>query len=90
MKNNKNTVRSASLSKHELNSLDVKTALLQGKAIERTKLRSTSYGSYHSKNVEIKCVYGLADASHYWYLKFREELIKLGATPRQLDIFLYY
>ena len=37
-----------------------------------------------------KCVYGLADASHYWYLKFREELIKLGATPRQLDIFLYY
>ena len=32
-----------------------------------------------------KCIYGLADASRYWYLKFREELIKLGAEPSQLD-----
>ena len=32
-----------------------------------------------------KCVYGLADASRYWYLKLREELIKLGAKPTLLD-----
>ena len=32
-----------------------------------------------------KCIYGLADASQYWYLEFREELIKLGAKPSQLD-----
>ena len=33
----------------------------------------------------LKCIYGLADASRYWYLKFREEHIKLGAKPSQLD-----
>ena len=32
-----------------------------------------------------KCVYGLADASRFWYLKFKEELIKLGALPLTLD-----
>ena len=31
------------------------------------------------------CIYGLADTSRCWYLKFREELIKLGAKPSQLD-----
>ena len=39
-----------------------------------------------------KCVYGLADGSRYWYLKLREELIRLGATPIQLDqgIFIWH
>ena len=39
-----------------------------------------------------KCIYGLSDASRYWYLKLREELIKLGATPMQLDqgIFIWH
>ena len=32
-----------------------------------------------------KCVYGLACASRYWYLKLREELIRSGATSIQLD-----
>ena len=39
-----------------------------------------------------QCVYGLADTSRYWYFKLREELIKLGAKPCQLDqgIFVWY
>ena len=39
-----------------------------------------------------KCVYGLADASRYWQLKLREELIRLGATPIKLDqgIFIWH
>ena len=32
-----------------------------------------------------KCVYGLAYASRYWYLKLGEELIRSGATSIQLD-----
>ena len=32
-----------------------------------------------------ECIYGLADASRYLYLKFREELIRLGAKLSQLD-----
>ena len=35
-------------------------------------------------------MYGLLDASHYWYLKLREELINLGTTPSQLDHGIFY
>ena len=39
-----------------------------------------------------RCVYGLADTSRHWYLKLREELIRFGATPIQLDqgIFIWH
>ena len=30
-------------------------------------------------------MYGLADASRYWYLKVKEELFKLGARSSHLD-----
>ena len=32
-----------------------------------------------------KCVFGLGDAGRFWYLKLREELINLVATPERLD-----
>ena len=37
-----------------------------------------------------KCVYGLADASQYWYLRVKEELIKLGANVSSVDWVLFY
>ena len=37
-----------------------------------------------------KCIYGLADALHHFYLRLQEELIKLGATPSKLDQGLFY
>ena len=39
-----------------------------------------------------KCIYGLEDASRYWYLKLKEKLVNLGATPLMLDqgIFLWF
>ena len=39
-----------------------------------------------------KYIYGLADASRYWYLKLKEELVSLDATPLTLDqgIFLCF
>ena len=37
-----------------------------------------------------KYVYGLADASHNWFLKIKEELCKLGGKPLQFDQGLFY
>jgi hypothetical protein len=39
-----------------------------------------------------KCAYGLADAPRRWFLRIREELLKLGATPSAYDngIYLFY
>ena len=69
-----------------INSLDVKTVFLQGKPIERTVFVQPQKEAKTDKVWELKkCIYGLADASRYWYLKLREELIRLGATPIQLD-----
>ena len=35
-------------------------------------------------------MYGLADASRYWYLRVREELLKLGAKISSIDPGLFY
>ena len=69
-----------------INSLDVKTVFLQGKPIERTVFLRPQKEAKTDKVRELKkCIYGLDVASRYWYLKLREELIRLGATPIQLD-----
>ena len=69
-----------------LNSLDVKTAFLQDRTIERTAIVPPPKEANTNKIWKLrKCIHGLADASQYWYLKFREELIKLRAKPSQLD-----
>ena len=76
-----------------INSVDVKTAFLQGKQIERTVYVELPKEAKTDKIWKLtKCIYGLADASRYWYLKLREELIKLGAILMQLDqgIFIWH
>ena len=35
-------------------------------------------------------MYGLADASRYWYLRVKGELIKLGANVSSVDPYLFY
>ena len=40
--------------------------------------------------VLIKCAYGLADAPRCWYLRIREELLKLGARPSKLDNSIFF
>ena len=35
-------------------------------------------------------MHGLADASRYWYLRVKEELIKLGANVSLVDPGLFY
>ena len=79
--------------KWQLNSLDVKTAFLQGKPIEREVYVKPPKEANTRKIWKLnKTVYGLADASRNWYLKLKEELNKLGGKLSQLDpgIFAWY
>ena len=68
-----------------LRCLNVKTAFLQGKTIERTVFVHPPKEANTIKSWKFrKCIYSLPDASQYWYLKITE-LIKPGAKPCQLD-----
>ena len=76
----------------KVQAIDVKTAFLQGKQIERTV-----YLWPHPKEANTnkiwrlpKFVYGLADVSRYWHLRVKEELIKLGANVSSVDSGLFY
>jgi len=73
------------------NSLDVKTAFLQGKVLERVVIVKPPKEAQTDKLWLLqKCVYGLADASRYWYLKVKEELCKLGGKPSKYDQGIFY
>ena len=58
----------------EINSLDVKTAFLQGKELERdVYLKPPREAQVPGKLWRLnRCVYGLNDASRYWYFKIRD------------------
>ena len=76
-----------------LKSLDISTAFLQGGPIDREIYVVPPREAETDKIWRLqKSVYGLNDASRQWYLRLREELINLGATPIKLDqgIFCWY
>ena len=74
-----------------INSIDAKSAFLQGKHLERTVVVRPPKEANTDKIWKLnKCVYGLADAPRYWYLKVREELCKLGGKPSRLDQGIFY
>ena len=59
-----------------LNSIDVKTAFLQGKEMECIVYLRPPKEAETNKDWRLKkCVYGLADASRYWYLQVKDVLI---------------
>ena len=74
-----------------LNSIHVKTALLQGKLIERTVFIHPPKETKTNKIWRLrKCIYSLTDAPRQWYLHVREELIKLmRSRPSDLDAALF-
>ena len=77
--------------KWPINAIDVKGAFLQGKDLERRLIVRPPKEAQTDKIWKLnKCVYGLGDASQYWYLKVREELCKLGARPSKLDQRVFY
>ena len=73
-------------------SIDVKAAFLQGSPLEREVfLRPPSEANAGSHVWKMKtCVYGLNDASRYWYLRVRQELLALGMVASKLDAALFY
>ena len=74
-----------------VNSLDVRTAFIQGNNLEQTVLVRPSKKPQTNKILKIKkCVNGLAEASCYWYLKVRQELCKLGGRLSKLEQGLFY
>ena len=69
-----------------LHSIDYKTAFLQGKPIERDLYIKPPKEANTSMIWKLrKTVYGLADAPRVWYLRLKEELLKLGAKVSTYD-----
>ena len=75
--------------KWKVQAIDVKTVFLQGKHIKRTVYLQPLKEANKIWKLQ-KCVYGLADASRYWYLCVKEELIKLGTNESSVDPSLFY
>ena len=75
----------------KVQAIDVKRAFLQGKQIERTIfLRPSKEANTNKIWRLLQCVYGLSDASRYWYLWVKEELIKPGANVSSVDPALFF
>ena len=72
--------------KWPIQSIDIKTAFLQGHKLERSVfLRPPPEANTTSLWHLRKCVYGLADAPRAFYLRLRQELTNLNLTPCSLD-----
>ena len=77
--------------KWNLNAINIKTAFLQGKKIDWTVIIKPPKEAQTNKLWKLnKCVYGLADASRCWYLRLKEELLKLNVTVSKYDPGLFY
>lgn len=73
--------------KWQLNSMDIKAAFLEGKELTRNVYiqppqEAQSKGTLWKLK---KCVYGLADASLYWYNRVKYTIQQLGASVLKVD-----
>ena len=69
-----------------MESVDVKTAFLQGKNFEKeVNIRPTKEGNTDKIWKLQKYVYGLADARRYWYLRVKELIFKFGTIINSTD-----
>ena len=74
-----------------LHSIDYKTAFLQGKQIDRVLYLRPPCESKTTKIWKLKkTVYGLADAPRVWFLRLKEELLKLGAKVSSYDQGIFF
>ena len=78
----------------EMNTLDVKSAFLHSDEIDRDiYLKPPKEANSSGKLWKLKrCVYGLKDASRFWYFTVRETLSRLGCKNSKLDssLFIHY
>ena len=74
-----------------INSLDIKAAFLQGNEIDREIfLKPPKEANSPDKLWRLnRCVYGLQDASRFWFFRVQEELIRLGCKSSKYDPTLY-
>lgn len=72
-------------------SMDIKRAFLQGNSLDREIFVKPPK---EAKTMNIwklnKCVYGLNEASRYWYNRVHEEFINIGLTKSDYDDALFY
>lgn len=75
-----------------LNSMDIKSAFLQGTEISRDiYIRPPPEAASEGKLWKLKkCVYGLADASLYWYKRVKETVLKAGGFMSKVDPAVFY
>lgn len=73
-------------------SMDIKTAFLQGHLIERDVfIRPPKEVKVSGKVWRLKkCVYGLVDASLYWYNRVKTVMTDLGAKMSKVDPAVFY
>ena len=78
--------------KWQINSVDIKTAFLQGEKIKREVfLRPPKDANVPGKVWKLnKCVYGLADASLMWYERVKKTLIECGGKVSKVDPAVFY
>ena len=79
--------------KWKLNSMDIKTAFLQGQPIDRDVYIKPPVEARVCSNKVWKldkCVYGLSDASLNWYCRVKSLLLELGASVSKVDPAVFY
>ena len=73
------------------NALDVKTAFLQGNPLQRDVFVKPPKEAKTDKVWKLrKAVYGLNEASRFWYNRVKDEMIKIGFTRSKYDEALFY
>ena len=74
-----------------LNSIDFKTAFLQGDPIERDIYMRPPKQAQTNKLWKLnKTVYGLNDAPRQWYLRLKKTIVELGCVLSTLDSGLFF
>ena len=72
-------------------SMDIKRAFLQGNTLDREIFIKPPKEANTSKLWRLnKCVYGLNEASRYWYNRVHDEFVKIGLTKSSYDDAMFY
>ena len=75
----------------KIKSLDIKSAFLQGKSIQREVFIEPPIEANSDRVWKLKkVIYGLSDASRMWYLKVKETLEKLQLKMSKFDEAFFY
>ena len=77
--------------KWSINSIDIKTAFLQGRLFDREVYLKPPKEAGTSKLWKLnKCVYGLKEASRQWYLSLRNKVLESGGKVSKYEAGLFF